>query len=306
MIDEKWNSIGGSDIAAIMGLSPYATAFDVWARVKGGYEVPETPVMRRGKLFEPVLRTIAQVDYGLKTLGPKDYRWSLDGVPMRASIDDAVENDTDKSLEIIEYKTVSPFTAHNWEDGVPEHYELQCQWYLAAAQASRAHVLALVGLDDVRHHVIEADVALQRRMIEAAIQFWKQYVSGNDQPVAGKSKLAKAYFDSRYQGINDLPPLMGNEEDRRRLISYNVAQGLIKDGEETLEELKNYFRSRLKNHSKLITDYGSVTYSIAGTKEVTDWQAVALELGASKELIKKHTTEKSTPRVMRVKVDGAK
>ena len=306
MIDEKWNSIGGSDIAAIMEMSPYATGFDVWARIKGGFQQHESPVMRRGKLFEPVLRTIAREDYHLDTLGPKEYRWTFDGVPMRASIDDAVQNQADKSLEIIEYKTVSPFTSHNWEDGVPEHYEIQCQWYLAAAQASRAHVLALIGLDDVRHYVVEGDVALQRNMVEKAIQFWRRFVAGDERPTPGKSKLAKAYFDNRYPGINDEVAIAGTEEDASRLISYGVAQTQIKEAEERLEELKNYFRARLAQSTKLVTSYGTLTYSAAGMRETVDWQAIAKELNASPELIAKHTTEKPTARVMRAKVDGAK
>jgi len=277
MINEKWNSIGGSDIAAIMGASPYATAWDVWARIKQGYQQTETPAMRRGKLFEPVLRTIATEDYGLKLLGPKDYRWSLESVPMRASIDDAVENDTDKSLEIIEYKTVSPFTQHNWSDGVPLHYQLQCQWYLAAAQASRAHVLALIGLDDVRHYVVEADIALQRRMIDAAIDFWTRYILGTETPAPGKSQLAKAYFDCRFPGEVSAPSVAGTMDDFTMMLKYQSRQRKIKELEEELDEVKNYFRERIGNATRLFVDLHAVTYSAAVQKFSVNWEAIARE-----------------------------
>src|SRR5438552_1902850 len=60
--DRPW--IGGSDIGAIIGVHPKRTALDVYNRTLGLQpEEPESPVMRRGKIFEHV----AASEYTIKT-----------------------------------------------------------------------------------------------------------------------------------------------------------------------------------------------------------------------------------------------
>ena len=49
-------SIGGSEIAAILGLSPWRTALDVWReKVLGAEPQPDSPALALGRRFEAAL-----------------------------------------------------------------------------------------------------------------------------------------------------------------------------------------------------------------------------------------------------------
>ena len=48
----RLQGIGGSEISAIVGLNPYATALDVWRSKVEGYEQPVNEHMKRGIFLE--------------------------------------------------------------------------------------------------------------------------------------------------------------------------------------------------------------------------------------------------------------
>ena len=74
--------LGGSDIAAVLGLSKWQSPMDVWAAKRGlSEEVVETNAMRRGRLLESAIANWYQEETGLEVLdgnempivGPKPF-----------------------------------------------------------------------------------------------------------------------------------------------------------------------------------------------------------------------------------------
>jgi predicted phage-related endonuclease len=291
-----------------MGASPYATAYDVWLRVTGRHEQKESPVMRRGKMFEPVLSVIAQEDLGLKIernpVGLENrLLWQNDGVPLRASADAfAVGPD---GYEVVEYKTASPFTRSKWGPEAPHHYALQVQWYLFAFQRPRGHLVALVGLDDVRHYVLEADAGLQKQMLKAAKAFWEQHVATDVAPSMEGSALASEYLAKTNPSLSD-DVLPADEQQQKLIIELLEAQEARKRAEAVEENIKNNLKAIIGTRRGLITPTASVTWGKHSEKKVVDWEAVAQDAQASPILIEKHTTWKAGPRVFRVTQKGAK
>jgi putative phage-type endonuclease len=57
---EEWlslrkNTIGASEVAALLGVHPWLTAYELWARKSGLIpEIKETPAVRRGRHLEAV------------------------------------------------------------------------------------------------------------------------------------------------------------------------------------------------------------------------------------------------------------
>ena len=178
---EESRLVGGSDIAAILGLSPYRTPLQVYARIVAGEAQADSAPLRRGQfLEEAVLRlyaaeTGAELLTGLKLRHPRmEYtRASLDSLAMR------------EGRRVVEAKTAGLSEVRHWgearTDGVPMGYVYQCCWYAGVGLArgvvdtGDVDVAALVA-GDLRVYHLPWDAELFA-MLEAAVErFWVDHV----------------------------------------------------------------------------------------------------------------------------------
>ena len=64
---DRQGYLGGSDAAAIIGISPFRSRLDVWAEKRGTAEpVVETPSMMLGLYMEPFIRAVHEAATGEK------------------------------------------------------------------------------------------------------------------------------------------------------------------------------------------------------------------------------------------------
>lgn len=302
-MDSKWKSIGGSDIAAIMGASKFQTAYDVWLRVTGRHETKDNPVLRRGRLFEPVLRTIAKEDLALAVESGPTIAWEVEGVPLRASID-AIHAGPD-GREVVEFKTASEFTRSIWADGCPMAYQLQVQWYMLATTTTRAHVVALIGLDDIRHFTIDADKGVQQKLMNAALEFWKHYVVRDVPPNMLGSAHANEYLAEKFPTADEMK-VPADEEAELLLADLVAAQAARKEAEVREDMLKNKLKEKIGTHRGIYGQAASVTWSPSAERKTVNWEAVAADANVSPIIIEKHTTIKPGSRIFRVVSKGEK
>jgi putative phage-type endonuclease len=180
---DRRRGIGGSDVAAILGLSRFRTAVDVWLDKRGLAEPqPETDAMRFGRLFEPIVldeferRTGYEVRRGLPIQTSEEHPFML------ASLDGLIEDEH----AIVEAKTAR--TADGWgEDGsseIPAYYHTQVAHYMAVTDAVIAYVPVLIGGQDFRIYTVERDEAFQADLIEAEREFWESNVLPGIPPAA--------------------------------------------------------------------------------------------------------------------------
>ena len=70
---ERMKGIGGSDVAAILGLSKWSTPYDVWQSKLGLADpTPDNDAMKWGRLLEPVVRQAYAERTGLAVAVPSD------------------------------------------------------------------------------------------------------------------------------------------------------------------------------------------------------------------------------------------
>jgi len=82
-----------------------------------------------------------------------------------------------KCKGVLEIKTTSQYNDKQWEEGkIPEHYELQTQYYLMLTGYSEAHIVVLIGGSDYRESLVKENKELQALMLSAACNFWFNYV----------------------------------------------------------------------------------------------------------------------------------
>lgn len=177
---EEWHklrnedaAIGGSDIGAIAGLSPWESAITKWAKKTG--QIPDSleqsMAMRLGTILEaPILEVFSQEhpDYEIFTTGTwahKEFSWQ------RAN-PDALYRKPDGTWGIIEVK----FSRDYWSE-VPQHYRAQVLWYMSVFGIQEAVLVALAGSSyqefDVEWDAFEASslIAAAHRFREAVLKF---------------------------------------------------------------------------------------------------------------------------------------
>ena len=143
---ERLGYLGGSDIGAILGVSPYKTAMDVWLEKTGQAKTQASSLpLRFGQYAEDFIAkeyanlTQQNVVQHLDTIKHKEYDFLTGHI-------DRFICDSDKPLfnkegqlqarTILECKTANPFLQYEWgdthTDEVPLTYLVQCLWYLIA------------------------------------------------------------------------------------------------------------------------------------------------------------------------------
>ena len=174
----RQSGIGGSDAAAIMGLSPYATPLQLWLQKTGQAEPPNLddaePVQWGNVLEDPVAKEFAR-RLGIRlakvnaTLQHKDFPFMLGHLDRRVV----------GAPEIVEIKTV-----RGLDDDAPRpDHVYQVRHYMAVTNMLRAHIVYLVAGQTLKHYIIERDGKIEQDMIAREREFWQHVESHTPPPV---------------------------------------------------------------------------------------------------------------------------
>lgn len=161
-------AIGGSDIGAIAGLSPWESAITKWAKKTGQISDQLKPSMSMKigtKLEEPILELFADEHPELEiwttgTWANKDLDWA------RAN-PDGLYKTANGEWGIIEVK----FSRDYWSE-VPQHYRSQVLWYMQVFGIKQAKLVALAG-SSYQEYDIEWDEFEAQSLLAAAERFRK-------------------------------------------------------------------------------------------------------------------------------------
>lgn len=155
--EEKWLSyrrrgIGGSDVAAIMGISPFRTARDLYYDKLNIAPIEEDKgnwvALAIGHLLEDLVAKIFEVKTGYPVYQIKKMFYHPDHPFMLADVD-YFTTLPDGSTALVEIKTTN-YNAQNhwWDDGneiVPVYYETQGRHYMAVMDIDRIFYCCLYG-----------------------------------------------------------------------------------------------------------------------------------------------------------------
>lgn len=164
-----------SESAAVLGLSPWMTPYQLWLVKTGRSETRVTHAMQRGTDLEPLARAAYEEQTGLimqpLVLEADGYSASLDGMTLEGDL-------------VLEIKCPLRGTRSDlWQDvqsgQVPAYYGIQVQHQLMVSGADTAHLWVFDGNQGILH-AIERDVTVMER-IRAGWDEFQQYLT-NDTP----------------------------------------------------------------------------------------------------------------------------
>lgn len=206
--------IGGSDVAAVLGLNPWKTPLDVWNDKLG---LSEDKEMSEPAYWGTVLEDTVAKEFQLRTgkrvqkvshqFADPETPWAI------ANIDRAIINPTIakrvRPLEMtekeiakygnrpittdiaFEAKTAHAFTADLWgpsqeleiqqnnlrtEHEIPLYYETQIQWYCGILRLRGMYLAVLIGGSDFRMYWIDARPDVFQVIKEKCSAFWNNHV----------------------------------------------------------------------------------------------------------------------------------
>lgn len=206
--------IGASDVAALMGLSPWASPWSVWADKTGLVPLDDddedmSDALMVGRMLEPALAAWFAQELGLTVAGEQTWCVHPEHETHRATVDGFVLESPDhtpaQALGVLEIKHEA--YGRPW-DTIPVHYQCQGQWALHVTGLERVWFAVLHGRRFRTYELErdEADIALMTTVVD---RFWESFVvSGTPPPVDATEATARAIAQA-YPGGGagvDLPP----------------------------------------------------------------------------------------------------
>lgn len=193
-MDDRRKFLGGSDAAAVMGLSPWMTPVELWRQKTGRSEPPRLDklrekILKRGHLLEPVIVEMA-VDK-LRDAGhtveliARNERYADPEHPfLSCEIDFELRLDGEEING--DAKSVGGFAREKWgeeeTDEVPIEYAAQFMAGLGITGRHRCLVAALMSLDDVALYWVHRDDVTIAAMRERCVRFWNDHVLADVPP----------------------------------------------------------------------------------------------------------------------------
>ena len=216
MEEDEWLSwrkkgVGGSDVAAALGLSPYKTArvlfydkIGVKLRVA---EEDKSITFEIGHLLEDVVAQIFSKKTGFTVYQDQTmYQHPLFPF-MLADVDRFIHlPNGDRGL--LECKTAHYDTQFLWaNDAVPRHYELQVKHYMSVMNINVAYIACLFSNseNDFVWRKIERDLDEEESTIQQLQYFWEHYVLNRiEPPLTEKPDMVLAALSRFYGPANQV------------------------------------------------------------------------------------------------------
>lgn len=215
--------IGGSDIAAILGISKWATPLDIYLEKISTEEPGEdfgNQFTEWGNRLEPVLVEKFEESAGVKCATGLDTFIHPERPYMRANIDARLIGED----AILECKTAGQFAGKEWSplggDNIPEPYLLQCAYYAEVVGVSKVYIAVLIGGNDFRVYHYNRNPALGKLILAKVTDFWENHV------------------------LKQIPPDPINQEDAVKLWRTTESDELKLATDEILETLEELRRLR--------------------------------------------------------------
>ena len=310
--------IGGSDIGAILGLSPFKTPLDVYLDKVGQAEPqPMNDAMYFGTIMEGIVadeyarRNGRKVQRVNSILRHRDLDWML------ANIDRAVVADGSRAridangqlqgaIGVLECKTASAYKAGEWgrdgdDDAVPAAYAAQAFWYMAVTGQEWCDVAVLIGGNRYLDKRIERDDDTIKGMIERAEAFWHGNVLAGIAPEpTNDADLKRLYPESASGKVIEATEHLHNTIQQLRDVRQTLKRC-------EAEEDALLFEIKAAMQDAEAAEYMGVTLATWKSSKPslrTDWKAVAAHIGYSQALFDSNTT--TSPATRRFLLKGEK
>src|SRR3990167_3071530 len=246
-IKERTNYIGGTDCAAVLGLSRWRSPIEIWAEKTGLLESEDKGdnlAIEVGTELEDLVcrlfckRTGKKVRRENQTIFHPRYPF------IAANIDRSVMGED----AILEAKTAGAWKAREWMgEEIPQEYILQVLHQLAVTGKEIGYIACLIGGNqEFVWKEIPRDQEIISQIITKEIAFWKGFVEPKIMPAA--TKLDSGILSKLFPGqIDDDDPIALDDDAMKIIESLEAMEADISTLEGVIEKEKNSLKTMLKD-----------------------------------------------------------
>lgn len=258
----KYRKMGitGTDAGAITGFNPYTSAFQVYQdKITEEIEDKDNEAMRQGRDMEAYVAERFAEETGYRVRRANAVFQSKEHPFMLADFDRLVIGLPEGKKAGLECKTVSPYSADKWKDGIiPLHYQMQVQHYLAVSGFDCWYIAALIFGKEFIIRKIERDEELIQYLVTIEERFWKENVIARVMPVPDGSEncsemIAKLYFKA----------------DKEKSVTLNGCNELLARRQELDGLIKKMEKEKTAIEQKVKLEMQEAAYGITADYKVS-------------------------------------
>ena len=257
-------TVGGSDVAAIFGVSPWTTPLELWNIKKGRMKPPKKAnanQLEMGHLLEPIAaHWYAKKTGNIVTVDTNLYQHA-DHPYALANFDRRFTRVSDGAPGILECKSCTFHKSDEWADGaIPLYYELQLRFYLAVADVEIGAFSAIWG-NNPDNDLAMPDIVRDRAKEDMIFERLDEWIWSleNDKPptmqdVAPKlalESLARIYGNS----IPSLPTIEFPKEYEADLRRIAQLQGEISEHNSLARKLEKEVEAHSVRIAELMKEH---------------------------------------------------
>ena len=250
MTKKEWllkrkEGIGGSDVASILGISPYKSSVSVYldkisdeleTYTLDNYKVEIGEKLEDFVAKEFTLRTNKKVRNVNGILKNEKYPYSI------ANIDKAVVGER----AFLECVVTNSFNKKKYKSEVPPHIKAQCYHYMAITGATHCYVAILVGNEELIIHTLNRDEDAIDEIMKIEKEFWDTYVLGNNIPLPDGSDDYSKFISGIYEdSIDEVLVIFEKEEVVSR---YDEIKSKMKELDKEKKSMEQFFKSQMGNY----------------------------------------------------------
>jgi putative phage-type endonuclease len=228
--EARRNGVGGSEIAAVLGLSTWESAFSLWHRKNGTVPPREANTeMEAGRRLEPVICEVfaerhpeLHMERG-GTFRNRQRAYQIANPDQLAYLDGLLA-----AIHEAKFALYPDGWGEEGTDQVPPYYQAQCRWYGDVFGLTRTYLTVFIGsTGEFREYVIDADEQDAALMRERAEAFMASLAAGRQPPIDGHDatfRAVKAIPDGIEDVDVEVTPQM-KDEYYDALDAFTAAEG---------------------------------------------------------------------------------
>ena len=327
----NFTKIGGSDVPAIIGASPFKAPIETWQRLALGVraELP-TGSLERVKWGQRLETPVAQAFFEDHEPDRID-EWRA-GVSREPADPNWVRYtvDFERPGALLEVKTTSAYARGNWgaagSDLIPIHYAAQVAWYLFHERQrlrelqdpnwpppDRCFVAVLIGGQELLTYTVCADDEFGAQLVARIDDWRRRYVLTKIPPPVDESDGYRNYLAEKFSKRSGIiRPAESGEAAALAHYLELTAQKKALEAKIKLAENEIIESIAADDGFEALAESGKVraTYKASRDSARTDWKAARLEMaqeiepGRFAEILETHTT--TTPGSYRLNIKRIK
>jgi putative phage-type endonuclease len=284
-LTRRKTGIGGSDVAAVLGVSKWKTAFELYQdKVNDIVDVQESDILHFGNKLEQVIADEFAERNNVKVQKRNTMYRHAEHPELIANIDRYIVGGA-----ILECKTCSAWAQGKFGkagDEIPDEYQLQVQHYMYVTGIREAYLAVLIGGNEYRQFEIPYHADLAEFAAGQCVNFWQNHVLKNvPPPPTVRDALTDYYIAESGAKITATPAIMELVEE------YKTLKGDEKEVKARMEKVKFELQNFAQTNELILNPSGDIiaTWKRGKDRATVDWKQLCEDHGISEEEIAKYT-----------------